>query len=973
MKFYALRQNFVYVLTFIACLVISFGISWKVYEWQRTFNFENFRHTARENFLYIRKSIEWHQEGIVSISNYFLSSENITQDEFKSYTNYKVNHNNGYDAMGWIDLTKDPKTPYKITHINTEDTYIYRPLADIEKDPAFIALMDKVKISGKTYYTIETNLASNSPNMHLLAINPTIFNGQIIGYAFSVIDIPVMIEKSVGDIHPYLHLSITANVPENAVLPLYETTNRSVPSKFYAREKMIELNGLSLSFVFLPTPEFLKEYNFMKTYVLFIGVYLVLCVLAILYFRQLNSHIIRIREAQRRAEESSRLKNDFLATMSHEIRSPMSGVLGMAELLLSTNLTPDQRGYTQTILNSGEVLLNIIEDILDVSKIEADKLKIDAIPINMLDLVDEVCALYSCKAQEKAVELAVHYIPGSEQFVYADPVRVRQVLGNLINNAIKFTEKGHVIVTVREDKTLPYNKMETRLIFNVEDTGIGISREAMGRIFEQFSQADNSTTRNYGGTGLGLTISKKLVELMGGEISVISEQNIGSTFSFSLPLRRNAEESFSYPKPPVLEGVKVLIVDDLPVIGSILSENLGLNGMVCTWEPDPRKAFTLLEAAHRDNRPFQIAILDFLMPGMNGEALAKKIKQTPTLKETCLIMLTAAGNPSTENVLLKDCFSAYLAKPIRVSQMIEKLAVIWGMYTAGYRDVLIKTDSFAYTPETKQVFTPLTGVKILLAEDSRINQAFAIDVLEQLSCKVKVVINGEEAVKILQQEDFDIILMDCQMPVMDGFEATREIMRLKDEGVIRRDLPIIALTANAMEGDRERCLDTGMDDYLSKPVRAKELREKVYQWLNMEDNMYVDADPTGSMIDRAPAHDLLVDPESVQEARKILKDKYDEMVGYYLEDTQNYIDQISTALKDGRFGEGIRPAHTIKSTSQRMGAAKLSICAKELEALLKTHENDNFAHLDAHDVAGFLTHLRLVFDQTRPLLAGKKS
>lgn len=957
----------------MACLLVSAAISWKVYEWQRDFNFDNFRHTARENFFFINKSIEWHEEGIISIANYFLASENITEEEFKSYTSYNLRLDNGYHAMGWIEPTGNPEAPYHISHINVEGGYIYNNLADVEKNPLFISMLEKARQSEKTFYTVEVDLISNIADKHLLAIHPTIHEGKIIGYAFSIIDTERLIARSVGEIHPYIHLDITARVSEKEAVPLFETPNKGIGDAFYIRRKQVDLHGLTLLFLSMPTPAFFAEYNFMRTYALFIGLYVMLCALAILYFRQLNSHITRIRDAQRRAEESSRLKNDFLATMSHEIRSPMSGVLGMAELLLATNLNADQRGYTQTILNSGEILLNIIEDILDVSKIEADKLKIDTVPINMLDLVDEVCALYSCKAQEKALELAVHYIPGSEQFVYADPVRVRQVLGNLINNAIKFTEKGHVIVTVREDKTLHYNKQTTRLVFNVEDTGIGINREAMERIFEQFSQADSSTTRNYGGTGLGLTISKKLVELMNGEISVISEPGIGSTFSFYLPLRRNQEENLTYPKPPVLEGVKVLVVDDLPVIGSILTENLGLNGMICTWEPDPNKAYALLETAQRDGRPFQIAIVDFLMPNMNGETLARKIKDTPHLKETCMIMLTAAGNPSTENVLLKDCFSAYLAKPIRINQLIEKLAVIWGMYSAGYRDVLIKTDSFAYTPETQQIFTPLTGVKILLAEDSRINQAFAIDVLEQLSCSVKIVINGVEAVNALKEEDFDIVLMDCQMPIMDGFQATQEIVKLKNEGIVRKDLPIIALTANAMEGDREKCLSNGMDDYLSKPVRAKELREKVYTWLNMEDNMYIDTDPAAVKKEKTPARDVLIDPESVEAARKILKNKYEEMVEFFLEDTQNYIDQISTALKDNKLSDGIRPAHTIKSTSQRMGAIRLSHCAKELESLLKTNENDNFSHLDAQDVAGFLTHMRLVFDQTRPLLSGKKA
>ncbi len=976
MKFYRMRQNSVYLLTFIVCLAISAGISWKAYEWQRESNYENFRHLTRESFFFIKKSIEWHEEGLLSLANYYKTSQFIDQDEFLSYTNYSVHSRGGYHALGWILPVKPGETDgrkYRIGYMNTDREYVRHDQDQVERDARFINAVEHAVKTRATFYTIEKNIISVSEHNHILILHPVFLNDSLFGVSFSVVDIPKLIQQSVDAENPYFHTKISASIPGQSSIPLYDSPNAGEEIGFYKREKSIDLNGLSFNLTYLPTREFLQEHNFVKTYALFIGIYLLLCTLAILYFRQMNIHIVKIREAQRKAEESNRLKNDFLATMSHEIRSPMSGVLGMAELLLGTNLTNDQRGYTQTILSSGEVLLNIIEDILDVSKIEANKLKIDPVPLNMLDLVDDVCALYFCKSQEKAVELAVRYIPGSEQFVYADPVRVRQVLGNLINNAIKFTEKGHVIVTVHEDPRTKQDKNSTTLVFSVEDSGIGINKDAMERIFEQFSQADSSTTRNYGGTGLGLTISKKLVQLMGGEISVISEPGKGSTFSFYLPLRRNAEENFAHLNPPVLAGTRVLAVDDFSVIGSILKENLELNGMSCTWEPDPEKAVSLLEAARAAGKPYHIAIVDFLMPSMNGEALARHIKSHPDLKDTCLIMLTAAGNPSTDNMLAKDCFSAYLAKPIRIHQFIEKLAVVWGMYSNGYRDTLIKTDSFAFNAEETHVFMPLTGVQILLAEDSRINQAFAMDVLEQLSCQVTVAINGEEAVRAVREKDFDIVLMDCQMPVMDGFDASRQIVRLKKEGVVREDLPIIALTANAMEGDRERCLDAGMNDYLSKPVRAKELREKVYEWLDMGDSMYIvpPAQGAGPALkkENSASKDVIVDPESVQSAQKILKDKYDDIVTYFIEDTQNYIAEIDKALKDHKFADGIRPAHTIKSTSQRMGAVKLSNCAKEIEAMLKKNENDNFEHMDVQDLAGYLTHLRLIFDQTRPLLA----
>ncbi len=617
---------------------------------------------------------------------------------------------------------------------------------------------------------------------------------------------------------------------------------------------------------------------------------------------------------------------------------------------LTIGLDGRQQNYVRTLQSSADHLLGLINDILDFSKLEAGQMKIDPIRFNLLSTIEDVFELVSTQAREKNLELLLHYSTSTPRFVTADPGRIRQVLLNLIGNAIKFTDQGYIMVHVDISKDLD---RKFRLDIRVEDTGIGIPEDKVASLFEKFMQVESGSTRARQGTGLGLAISRNLIKLMGGDIIVTSKPGKGTTFSWYIPVSEAGDPEATIPKNIILEGKRILLVDDLAPNRILFKEVLTSSGLECLVAENYEEALSVLNYQFNINNKIDAIITDHIMPGKSGVELTRNLKKDEKFKNIPVLIFSCSEEHGLVKLFDDAGADACLIKPITRQHMLDTLAHVLDDNMHGKKHTIITSDISTSMSARKLLAgnSILQGSHILLVEDNKVNMEIMSKILSMFGCQVTVAENGLIAVEAVRTRSFDLIFMDCQMPEMDGFEAARIIVSLKAEGKID-PVPIVALTANALKEDRERCLESGMDDYLSKPVRKSSLEAILLKWLreklekavqnkSPEDDIYESIIKIPSTI-KIDDHKYIpvkipsgVDIPTFKATKDTLGDKIGVVIGYYLEDAENYMNDIVQALKHNNTDDIIRPAHTLKSSSKQFGITSIADMATHMELIAR--------------------------------------
>jgi signal transduction histidine kinase/AmiR/NasT family two-component response regulator/HPt (histidine-containing phosphotransfer) domain-containing protein len=657
--------------------------------------------------------------------------------------------------------------------------------------------------------------------------------------------------------------------------------------------------------------------------------------------RQLAAATQEAKDMAQAALVASEAKSAFLANMSHEIRTPMNGVMGMAELLLETPLGAAQRDYAETILQSARALLTLINDILDFSKIEAGKIELEHIELDLRETLEDVTRLIAIQAHAKGLEITASVDPAVPELLSGDPARVRQILLNLCGNAVKFTQQGEVAVSV---KVLKSDGQCVTVLFNVRDTGIGIPADRLEALFQPFSQVDASTTRRFGGTGLGLSIVKRLVGLMGGEVGVDSRAGAGSNFWFTARLAVAVySERVRLPAPTVLQGQRVLVVDDNATNRDVLAAQLRRCGIEAVCVACAEDALKVMRQTDRSGRGFQVAFLDHQMPGCDGAQLGERINADPQLRQTRLILLTSSGHRADGQRFAELGFAGYLLKPVAHRDLVDCLLLALAVAPEDWH-------SHTQSIITQRQLRTLRGRekrRILVAEDNAINQKVAVRTLEKLGYRVDVVKDGREAVVAWESGRYDLILMDCEMPVVDGYEATRQI-RSREQG--EQHIPIVALTAHAIKGAELECRAAGMDDYITKPIDRERLEACLERLLNDASVKRREIEAVQTTIEAKAIHPskLATAPVDLEALRVLADGDVDfarELISTFTDSGTTALREIAQALARKDLRGIVDYAHSLKGAGAAIQAAAVSMVATRLEAAARLGGNEPLSTL----------------------------